>query len=426
MSRVGRTLFVIVAAAAIALVIGSTACTRRGGNGAPPVVTPTPINAYYVNPVKGKDTNNGSVSEPFKTLTHALATVVKTAGMGITINLTKGTYSVRSGETFPIVIPAGVVVAGTNYGHSQSKGTFINGSGEDTYIETALNKAPHTFSATVIVKGGVSATLNQLYVGTSAVPSGIYASVDDFGTVTGDADTFGAGAHEPSTGGVLLPSGTLHCLACTIGGRDYGIEAFTLASATSAPSISLSGPGQAVISGNDAIRTDGTASVTASGQNFAARDSAYTDTYAVASPSSKPATVPATTTGPTSTPTSSSSSSGSSSGMTLDFGYGATGSSGGNTFGLAHSLHEIYITTGGATLVARSNTWLHFETQGTSGAGLYRKEQVFGPGTTGKNVTILSSAGGSKVVVGPQPASTPTPSPTPYYSTSPSPTASST
>src|SRR6185312_1188610 len=132
--------------------------------------------------------------------------------------------------------------------------------------------------------------------------------------------------------------------------------------------------------------------------NFAARDSAYTDTYAAPATSSRPMSEPATTASPTSTPTSSSGSSSSSSGVTLDFGFGATGSSGGNTFGTAQSLHEIYITTSGAALVARSDTWLHFSTQGSSGSGLFRKEHFFGPGTTGKNVTILSSAGGSKVI----------------------------
>lgn len=416
MSGLGRTLFAVFAATAIALVIGSTACTRRGGNGVPPVVTPTPINNYYVDPIKGSDTNSGSISSPFKTLTHALAVVAKSTVIGLTVNLNRGAYTARSGETFPIVIPTGVTLAGSNYGHSQFKGSFINGSGEDTYIEKALSKGARTFSATVIVKGGVTATINQIYIGSSLSTTGNYAAVDSFGALSASQDSFGVGAHEPSTGGVLLAGGALHCLACVIGARDYAIEAFTLPSASSAPSISLSGPGQAVIGGNDGIRTDGTASVSASGQVFESRDSAYSDTYATASPSSAPAS--------TSTPTSIPSSSSSLSGVTLDFGYGATASSGGNTFG--RGVHEIYITTSGATLVARSNTWLHYNTQGTNGNGQYRRARVFGPGTTGANVTILSSAGSSQVVVGPPPAPTPTPSPTPSGSTSPSPTASAT
>lgn len=417
MSRLGRTLFLIFAVTAVALVIGGTACTRRGGNGMPPVVTPTPINTYYVDPVKGKDTNNGSITAPFKTLTHAVAVVAKSTATGLTINLARGVYTTHSGETFPIVIPTGVTLAGTNYGHTQRKGTFINGSGEDTYIEKALNKPVHTFSATLIVKSGVTATVDQLYIGSSLTTAGNYASVDSFGEITGSQDTFGSGVHQPSTGGILLAGGTLHCLACIVEARDYAIEAFTLPSASSPPSISLSGPGQAVIGGNDGIRTDGTASVTASGQVFQSRDSAYTDTYAAASPSGSPSAAPASS--PTSSPTSVPTSSGSTSGVTLDFGYGASASSGGNTFG--RGLHEMYITTSGATVIARSNTWLHYDTQGSNGNGQYPRERVFGPGTTGKNVTILSNAAGSQVVVGPQPPATPTPSPSPYSSGSASP-----
>ncbi|MBV8283087.1 MAG: hypothetical protein JO175_00475, partial [Candidatus Eremiobacteraeota bacterium] len=56
MPSLTRHLFLTVGAVALGVLVLSTACTRRGGNGMPPVTTPTPIAIYYVDPVKGSDT----------------------------------------------------------------------------------------------------------------------------------------------------------------------------------------------------------------------------------------------------------------------------------------------------------------------------------------------------------------------------------
>lgn len=76
----------------------------------------------YVNPTTGKDINSGSATSPFKTLTKALTSAEET-----TVKLANGTYNTASGEVFPLVIPAGVIVLGDE--PSKGKGILITGSG---------------------------------------------------------------------------------------------------------------------------------------------------------------------------------------------------------------------------------------------------------------------------------------------------------
>lgn len=78
----------------------------------------------YVNPATGKDSNLGSATTPFKTLTKALAS----ATAGSTIHLADGTYNATTGELFPLVIPAGVMVLGDE--PSKGKGIVISGNGQ--------------------------------------------------------------------------------------------------------------------------------------------------------------------------------------------------------------------------------------------------------------------------------------------------------
>ncbi|HKE37689.1 MAG TPA: DUF1565 domain-containing protein [Candidatus Baltobacteraceae bacterium] len=418
MSGLGRTLFVIFAATAVALVIGSTACTRRGGEGSPPVITPTPITGYYVDPVKGNDANNGSQTSPFKTITRALKAVKASATSGLTISLSPGRYS--SGETFPIVIPTGVSLSGSDYGHSFAKASFINGFGEDATLEKAEGKASsRTAFATVVVPPGVSVTFDKVYIGTTNEPNaGTYSSVDVMGSMSGNSSTFGQGLKFAANGGITVAGGTLTCIACDVVGKDFAIKAFTLSSSASSgsggsPTITLQGPGHSIVGGGDGIRTDGTATVTASAQVFQSRYNAYTDS--LVAPTAGPRS---TTPSPSPTSSGSSSSSSSSGGGSVDFGYGAQGSLGGNTF--VGSTTEINVTLSGAQLFARGNTWnvIPRGPQRTNPSGQYPRAIVFKPGADGQNVKIAGSAGGSTVNVGP--AKPPTPTPSPYASGSPS------
>ncbi|GAB4176814.1 MAG: hypothetical protein Fur006_08060 [Coleofasciculaceae cyanobacterium] len=80
----------------------------------------------YVNPLTGKDSGTGNSQSPFKTLTRALAA----ASSGTTIQLSAGTYNASGGETFPLVVPTGVMVVG--HEPSKGKGIAIVGSGKYT------------------------------------------------------------------------------------------------------------------------------------------------------------------------------------------------------------------------------------------------------------------------------------------------------
>ncbi|MBD2775354.1 DUF1565 domain-containing protein [Iningainema tapete] len=83
----------------------------------------TLITTVYVNPVVGNDANPGSRSNPYKSLTRALQDT--TAKI---IQLAAGTYSINSGELFPILIPVGVIVVG--HEANKGEGILIFGSGE--------------------------------------------------------------------------------------------------------------------------------------------------------------------------------------------------------------------------------------------------------------------------------------------------------
>lgn len=96
---------------------------------------------FFVNPRLGADDAAGTTAaQPFKTLTHALAVAVApgqssdptrsgdpTKLAGLVIAVAPGLYDAANGETFPIVIPAGLTVVGDeeNYG----VGTVVSGSG---------------------------------------------------------------------------------------------------------------------------------------------------------------------------------------------------------------------------------------------------------------------------------------------------------
>src|SRR5690349_24701817 len=116
----------------------------------PPVTTPPPSPIFYVNAGTGLDTNPGTQASPFKTITHAL-TVATTSGS--TVQVEPGQYDeVNNLETFPITVPAGVLLIGdeTNKGNGSTP-TSIIGKGT----------APAGFSAatTVTVFPGAGSTV---------------------------------------------------------------------------------------------------------------------------------------------------------------------------------------------------------------------------------------------------------------------------
>ncbi|MCY7275251.1 MAG: DUF1565 domain-containing protein, partial [Phormidesmis sp. CAN_BIN44] len=91
----------------------------------------------YVNPTSGSDSAAGSQSAPFKTIARALQQIKS----GTTIQLSSGTYSTASGETFPLFIPSGVTVLG----NESNKGNGIQITGGGTYASPTFANQMATF-----------------------------------------------------------------------------------------------------------------------------------------------------------------------------------------------------------------------------------------------------------------------------------------
>jgi parallel beta-helix repeat protein len=78
----------------------------------------------YVNSGTGSDSAAGNQSAPFKTITKAL----KSAQSGTTIQLAAGNYNAASGEVFPLDVPSGVKIVGSE--DNKGNGVSIEGSGQ--------------------------------------------------------------------------------------------------------------------------------------------------------------------------------------------------------------------------------------------------------------------------------------------------------
>jgi parallel beta-helix repeat protein len=79
----------------------------------------------YVNPATGNDTATGTRLAPLKTLKRALKLIKAPKTI---IQLAPGYYNVASGESFPLVIPAGVMLLGNEA--TKGQGVVISGNGE--------------------------------------------------------------------------------------------------------------------------------------------------------------------------------------------------------------------------------------------------------------------------------------------------------
>lgn len=398
---------------AVAGLLGGTACTRWGQPGP---ITPTlqPLSSIYVDANTGSDTmGNGSVNKPYKSLTKAveLLASAKSLASSVTIFLASGDYDAANGELFPIVVPTNVTITGSNYGSGPTRGSFIDGSGQDTIFERLVRAPARTAFTALVIAAPASVSLSDLYVGASklSLPSSraAYASVDVQGTLSASISSFGAGLVSllRNVSGVLVAGGSFTCSSCGIRGNDFGIGALsvpvtaTASPAPLAPSITLthSSGGDSTIAAKIVdIITDGSVDVTTSGQTFEQGEYAYEDAL--------PAVVAVPTRG------------------AVDFGGGAGNSSGGNIF-IGARISEISVTQRFVTISALDDTWNPKE-QGANLNGQYIFKLTFGSDASGKNVTILRGALGSTVTVGPAPVPTPTPSVSP--SGSPAPTTSPT
>ncbi|HMH17888.1 MAG TPA: DUF1565 domain-containing protein [Burkholderiales bacterium] len=135
MNTFARTRIPVVILAALAL----AACPmdKKHHDDPPPVVSAPPppsptlfVNASTVGTDMGVDDINqpGTQAKPFKTITYAMT---RATTSGTTVQVKPGVYDVPNGETFPITIPAGVLLIGdeANKGDLANNPTQILGSG---------------------------------------------------------------------------------------------------------------------------------------------------------------------------------------------------------------------------------------------------------------------------------------------------------
>lgn len=107
-------------------------------------------NAIFVNPT-ATENGNGSESRPFKTITQAL----QQAEFDSIIQLAAGTYSIESGEKFPLRLKPGV----TLQGDSRSKGSNIVVKGGGTYMSPTFARQDVTIlGADAAVLKGITVT----------------------------------------------------------------------------------------------------------------------------------------------------------------------------------------------------------------------------------------------------------------------------
>jgi hypothetical protein len=412
MSWCVRAFFAFLAVASLVALINTAACTRRGKASTLPPTTP-PLTTLVVNPKTGNEsTGNGTSSNPFKTLTKALSVVKNSTTTGLTVQLMPGAYTAINGEVFPIVVPTGVTIVGSGYGGGAhgTNASFISGAGEDVAYEKLINQpSSHQAFATLEIAQNVDdVQINRVYIGNAVfrLPAGAsYAAMDALGSFDASSDTFAAGTVLTRThvAGLMAPGQLqqITCTGCTILGSTYALLAFSLAGSN--PTISLTGsPGQSAIGGQTGILTDGTAVIGSSYQTFQSSQYGYRDSF-----------VPPVTSGsPPPSPTVGD----------VDFGGGAEASVGGNIFiGAKTVISEISVTTPNQMLYALANTWNPM-TQGSNVHGQYSRNFVFGPGTTGKNVSVALKATYSSVTVGPPAPPSPSASPSSIPSSIPSPT----
>jgi hypothetical protein len=121
----------------------------------------------YVNVTTGSDTNSGTQLSPWKTITHAIATVPAGAA---NINVAPGTYNAASGETFPIMPGASQNIVGdvANKGQGATP-TILSGSGTTGAV------CPYSPYMTTVLFGPTSTNASITGVTVSGAAEGIFA-----------------------------------------------------------------------------------------------------------------------------------------------------------------------------------------------------------------------------------------------------------
>lgn len=162
------------------------ACDAGTGDGSAPAAT-----KYYVNASTGMDSYDGTLAKPWRTISHAVATVPSGA---IEIDVAPGTYT--AGEAFPITLKAGQALVGD-------------------VANLGLGAAPTTISGEGA--GGCEGSGATIQIPSTA--SG--ASVSGFHIVTTNTDE-----------SIVVCGAAATVVSNTLEGGEVGVEAITGASVT--------------------------------------------------------------------------------------------------------------------------------------------------------------------------------------------------
>ncbi|MEM9771615.1 MAG: DUF1565 domain-containing protein [Cyanobacteria bacterium P01_D01_bin.73] len=123
----------------------------------------------YVDSNVGSDSNGGTIAAPVRTITQAIATV----SPGMVIQLAPGTYSAETGEQFPLEIPQGVTLRGSE--SSRGEGIEIIGGGR------FLSRTQAAQSVAIVLEEGASArgitVSNPAIRGTGIWVEGVTATI---------------------------------------------------------------------------------------------------------------------------------------------------------------------------------------------------------------------------------------------------------
>jgi uncharacterized repeat protein (TIGR02543 family) len=117
----------------------------------------------YVTPA-GNDAGTGNYDDPVRTIAHALAIVPG----GKSVYVAPGHYNTATGEVFPLVIPAGIVLQGDG---SQGTTTFIEGGAEAT--PAALGPGVYSFAVVMSSNSYITGFTITNNSGLTTNPSGI-------------------------------------------------------------------------------------------------------------------------------------------------------------------------------------------------------------------------------------------------------------
>ena len=145
---------------------------------------------YWVDAINGSDSNPGSQSQPFKTITKA----VTTAGTNQIIQVLPGTYNAALGESFPITLKSGQSLVGDvpNNGNGPSP-TLVVGhatvtGGSFTYAtfvgasSSSISGLMFNDSAYTVSMASIVAVNSQMTVTNNTFSSNVYAGVELCGT----------------------------------------------------------------------------------------------------------------------------------------------------------------------------------------------------------------------------------------------------